>query len=303
MRVGAADSVFEREADMAAEGLSEGLHIASMTPSGSSLQKKDPAKPEDIAGEALKVGPKGQTEKATYEKADKDVADAEKKGTSITRVIIPAAGKDAGVKPVSSADFASEFKKCGNKGRLEAGLPKAFLCTTGNIESVKAASVDAAKVDTNVRLDFKKSGSGGSVWVVGVNLSWELNTAGYLDIDAIDTKMLGPYRNHEQGHRTIAHQIRDRLAKLMQAELERVLPTENKPLAKTGQNWKQEGGDAIIKQISDIRDRYMNWFDELATAADSAWDTQEKKTLSDIATAIKAKEHKPGSSVPDVPGE
>ncbi len=76
-----------------------------------------------------------------------------------------------------------------------------------------------------------------------------------------------------------------------------------KPLVKTGKTWNQNGGDAIVKQISVIQDRYWKWFEEMATAADSQWDTQEKAALSKIAAEVKAKEHKPGSSVPDVPGE
>ncbi|HSB10225.1 MAG TPA: DUF4157 domain-containing protein [Blastocatellia bacterium] len=294
--VGARGSVFEREADMAAEGLFSGSHIAAMTPSMPSLQKKTP---EELAGEALKAGPKGKKEKAEFEKAGKAEAKVEKAGTTITRVEIPAAGKDEPVKGVTSSEYASESKKCATP-KSEAGLPKAFLCTTQEITPPNVAPDDAATFDTNVRVSFKKGKGGGSIWVVSASLPWVLNTAGFLDTSAIDTQMLKPYDTHEQGHRTIAHQVRDRLSKLIQVELEGALPTEKSPLKKSGKTWDQDGVDSIIKQISDIRDRYMKWFDELTAAADSAWDAQEKATLNKIAAAIKAKEFKPGQSVPEV---
>ena len=147
---------------------------------------------------------------------------------------------------------------------------------------------------------MKAGRGGGSVWVTSARLPWALNTAAFLDIEAIDSKMLKSYEAHEKGHRTIAVQIRDRLSKLMQAELESALPTETKPLTKSGTNFAQQGVTALVDQISKVRTRYMKWIDELTAAADAGWDTQEKAALSKIAAANKAKEFTPGSG-PEVP--
>jgi hypothetical protein len=261
-----------------------------------------PATPEELAVKALTAGPKDTKEKAAFEKVEKAAAKVEKSGTPISRVEIPAAGTHAGVKGVTSSEFASEASKSGHI-RRETGLPKAFLRVSSVMAPANVAPDDAATIDTNVRVAFKKSSSGGSVWVVSASLPWILDTAGFLDIESIDPKMLKPYQSHEKGHSTIAQQIRDRLAKLMQVELEGALPTEQKPLTKSGKRWDQEGVDAIIAKIEGIQQRYQKWFDELAAAADAEWDAQEKQTLSKIAAAIKATGHKPGSSVPKVPGE
>ncbi|HEY3138393.1 MAG TPA: DUF4157 domain-containing protein [Blastocatellia bacterium] len=295
--IGARDSVFEHEADLAAEGLSRGSLI-SMTPSAPGLQKKDPT-PEELAAAALKTGPKEKKEKSEFEKAGKAAEKLEKAGTKITRVEIPAADKDEPVKPVTSSEYASEFKKC-RKTKAEAGLPKAFLCTDQQLTPPDVAPDVAAKFSTNVRVAFKADDGGGSIWVVSASLPWVLNTAGFLDTSAIDPAMLKPYDTHEQGHRAIAHQVRDRLARLLQVELEGALPTAKSPLKKSGKSWDQDGVDAIIKQISGIQKRYEDWFEELTGVADAAWDAQEKAMLSKIAAAIKAKEFKPGQTVPEV---
>jgi hypothetical protein len=298
--IGASHSHLEREADMAAAGLSMGSHLAATATSGPGLQKKDPT-PEEVAGEALKTGPKDKKEKAQFEKAGKAEAAVEKKGTKITRVEIPAAGTDEAVKAVTTSEFEAAARKCG-RAKTEAGLPKALLCTQQEITTPNVAPDDAATFDTNVRVAFKQDndGGGGSIWVVSASLPWVLNTAGFLNISDIDVAMLKPYEVHEKGHRTIAHEIRDRLSKLLLVELEGALPTEKSPIKKSGKTWGQLGVDAIIKKISDIQTRYQNWFDELTDAADAAWDAQEKPTLTKIAAAVKAKEFKPGQSVPEV---
>jgi hypothetical protein len=243
--IGAPHSHLEREADMAAAGLSMGSHLAATATSGPSLQKKDPT-PEEVAGEALKTGPKDKKEKAQFEKAGKAEAAVEKKGTKITRVEIPAAGKDEAVKAVTTPEFEAAASKCG-KAKTEAGLPKALLCTHQEITTPNVAPDDAAKLDTNVRVGFKQNddGGGGSIWVVSASLPWVLNTAGFLNISDIDVAMLKPYEVHEKGHRTIAHEIRDRLSKLLLVELEGALPTEKSPIKKSARH-----GDSLASTQS-----------------------------------------------------
>ncbi|HSQ23354.1 MAG TPA: DUF4157 domain-containing protein [Pyrinomonadaceae bacterium] len=294
---GPAHDAFEKEADRAAEGSLANRQISLRT-TGPLVQRKD-LTPEEFATKALTAGPADKKEKATFEKAGKAAADVEKKGTVITRVEIPAAGRDDGVKGLTSKTFASEFAKCPT-ARTEAGLPKAFLCATNEIAFPQLATDNAATTDTNVRVGMKEGKGGGSVWVTSASLPWTLNTAGFLDIEAIDSKMLKSYETHEKGHRTIAVQIRGHLSKLMQAELESALPTEQKPLTKSGKDFAQQGVNALVDQISKVRTRYMKWFDELSATADSGWDTQEKASLSKIAAANKAKEFTPGSG-PEVP--
>lgn len=293
---------FEQEAREAAASVLAGKFVqvrpAGPLPGVQRDEKK--TTPEEIAAGALTAGPKGG--KKVFEKAVRTAAETEAKGKETTRIEVPAAGKDDPVKGVTSSEFASRFKKCGT-ARMETGLPKAFLCVTHGIAPPDVASDENATIATNVRVAFSGGATSGKTWVTSANLPWTLDTAGFLDIDSIDPKMLAPYGTHEKGHRTIAHQIRDRLAKMLQGELEIALPGEKRPLSTSGEGWAQQGVNAIIKQISAAETRYQNWFDELATNADAAWDGQEKKTLSNIASAIKAKESKPGSSVPDVPEE
>ncbi|HEX8267918.1 MAG TPA: DUF4157 domain-containing protein [Pyrinomonadaceae bacterium] len=300
--IGAPNTASEREANRAAEEISKGSQISLTTQNSSKiLQKQAPSTPEELAGKALKAGPKDKGEKSAFEKAEKVREVAEKSKLSLPRVAVTAEVKHEGVKPLSSSAYTAAFNKCSGKARAEAGLPQAFLCAKQNITPPDVTSDDMATVNTNVRLGFKKNKGGGLVWVTSASLPWVLSTAGYLNIDVVDTKMLKPYENHEKGHRAIAVKIHDRLTKLIQVELEGALPTEKKPLSKSGQNWGEAGIEAIISQISKIQERYMKWLDELADAADAAWDVQEKETLSKIAAAQKAKAPKPGSSVPEVP--
>ena len=289
LSVGPANSVFEREADLAAEGLS---HVAA-TPSAPSLQKKD-LTAEEFAEKALTAGPKGKTEKTQFEAAGAKAAAIDKAGTKITRVEVPAKVTEAGAKAVTTSEFEAEAKKCATT-RAEGGLPKAFLCVTNEPEASNIRPDDDAKMDTNVRVSFKSGKTNeGSIWVVSASLAWPLNTAGFLDISVIDPSMLSAYQAHEKGHSTIARKIHERLARLMQVELEGALPTDKKPIIKSGKTWGQDGVDEIAKKIEAIQKRYKDWFDELSTAADAGWDTQEKATLSKIAAALKAKEYRPG---------
>src|SRR5262249_33807043 len=153
---------------------------------------------------------------AEFEKAGKAAAAVEKAGTKITRVEIPAAGKDESAKAVTTtSEFESELNKCAT-AKTKAGLPKAVLCTDPQLTPPNVRPDDDATLDTNVRVAFKETKGGGSTWVVSASLPWVLNTAGFLDISVIDPSMYTPYSTHEKGHRTIAHQIRDRLSTLIQ---------------------------------------------------------------------------------------
>jgi hypothetical protein len=78
--------------------------------------------------------------------------------------------------------------------------------------------------------------------------------------------------------------------------MEQSLPTEKKPLKKSGADWGQKAVDDLIKQITT---RYSTWLDQLLDKADADWDAQEKKKLNDIAAAKRGVEPEPGGS-PDL---
>ena len=287
---------FERDADRAAHaiGMGESAAVFSNGTPPAVQRNGEEKKPtaEEHAAKSLKSGP--SSAKVEFGKSSKQQQDLAKKGTPITRVEIPTSHKDSGVRALSSSDYQTEFRKCAT-ARAEAGLPKAFLCTTEAIAPPNVAAEDEATFDTNVRVVFNGSGTSGKAHVSSISLPWDMQTAGFLDIDAIDSKMLTPYKEHEKGHRVIAVDVRDRLAKMLQADLEKALPTEKAPVSKTGDDWGQKAVDGIVAKIDTLTQRYETWFAELADQADSAWDKQEAKTLSAIATANKAKEFKPGS--------
>jgi hypothetical protein len=205
----------------------------------------------------------------------------------------------AGVKPVNQGEFQSEFKKAGT-ARQESGLPEAFLALTTAISPTVIRMSSDRTFDTNVVVEMDGTGKGGKVWVSEVSLVWVVNAAGFLNVSVIDPSMLSPIRKHEVGHKQIAESIQIDLAKRMTAELDQLLPSEKNPIQKNGKNWGQEGVNAISRQIDRITNRYLNWWDELAAKADSAWDSQEQKTLSRIAQA-RVRVHQ--GRVPTVPGE
>jgi Domain of unknown function (DUF4157) len=256
-------------------------------------EEKKPPTPEEIAAKQLKAGPTG--DRAAFTKITKSAAEAEKKGTAITRVEVPTKDNDEVPKMLGASEFKTQHKACG-RARQEGGLPEAFLCATHAIAVPDVAPDESATLATNVRVAFSGSASSGGLSVKSASLPWELNTTAFLNIGVIDPRMLKPYSDHEKGHRTLAHQIRDKLAKLFQLELEQSLPTDKKPLKKSGADWSQKAVDDLIKQITTITTRYSNWMDQLLDKADADWDAQEKKTLSDIAAAKRAAEPKPGGS-------
>ena len=158
---------------------------------------------------------------------------------------------------------------------------------------------EEARVDTNVHVQTKPgSRGGGEVWVSSAQLEWSLKTAGFLDTSRIDASMLGPYRDHELGHREIEDQIASRLAKLAEADLRRSLPQEKTPLKESGGDWVQKGIDAIDKKVGEVKDRYLRWAAEIASRANAVWDSQEADTLAKIARGRKH-EHEP--SAPSAP--
>jgi len=286
---------FERAAHRAAHAVSAGLSPAdSLDGTPPALQRDEEKKPtpEEIAAKSAKTGP--ATSKPAYTAATTRQAAIEKKGTPITRVDVPIPDKDSGVRGLSASDYQAEYRKC-KSARAEAGVPKAFLCTTESIAAPNVAPESEATFDTNVRVVFNGGATSGKAHVSSASLPWDIKTAGFMDIDAIDTKMLTPYKDHEKGHRVIAVDVRNRLAKMFQADLDKALPTEKAPISKAGGDWGQQAVNQIISKIDALTTQYETWFAELADQADSAWDTQEKKTLSDIAAANKAQEFKPGS--------
>lgn len=286
---------FERAAHRAAQAVTAGRSPADVVHGiPPALQRDEEKKPtaEEHAAKSAKTGP--TTAKTAYTTSVAQQAAIEKKGTPSTRVEVATPDKDSGVRGLSASDYQAEFKKC-KSARAEALVPKAFLCTTQSIAAPDVASESEATFNTNVRVVFNGSGTSGKAHVSSASLPWDIKTAGFMDIDAIDTKMLTSYRDHEKGHRVIAVDIRNRLAKMFQADLDKALPTEKAPISKTGGDWGQKAVDTIIAKIGALTTQYETWYAELANQADSAWDTQEKQTLSDIAAAIKAKEFKPGS--------
>jgi len=295
LAMSAAGDPFERSASDAAHAMGAGHPIPALAGGMPPMLQRQPLKPEEQATKALEGGPK--TDKGEFGKSKTRRAKIDKAKTAITRVTIPVQQNNKGVRGLTSRDFQSEFRKCPTS-RSEAGLPSAFLCATEQITAPKVASDDQAALDTNVRVVFQGGATSGKAFVSQADLPWELTTAGFLDIDAIDSKMLTPYDNHEKGHRTIAVDILQRLAPMLQADLDAALPTKAKPLTKSGGGWGQQAVNAIIATIDKITKRYETWFAELADRADAAWDKQEAKTLSSIATAVKAKQQRSGGVPP-----
>jgi hypothetical protein len=289
--------VFEKDARRIASKVADGQQVQVSASGGPPAiqrdegeKKKLPA-PEEIAQKNLKAGPAGDK---AFKKSAEQSLEFERKGTKISRIEVPTKNNDAGVKMVTSSEFKSKFAASPG-AKAESNLPQAFLSETHSIATPDVAPEDAATLTTNVRVAFSSGKDGGSLWITSAVLPWELNTTAYLDVSVIDSAMLKAYSAHEKGHRVMQHHIRNGLAKMMQVEFERVLPSASKPLKKSGKNWGQQGVDTIVKQISNIIERYEKWFDQLNDKADSDWDKQEAKTLSDIAAAKRKGEHRPVS--------
>lgn len=252
-----------------------------------------------IASEELDRGPHHQKgDKAAWEQAVRHAQEEAKKGDALSIIQVSLSKNHDAVREVSSAEFEKEFKKCPN-AQQENLLPEAFLCTQSGVSPWTTLMDDDAKVDTNIHVQTKPGGrGGGEVWVRSAILVWSLKTAGFLDIARIDPSMLGPYRDHERGHREIEDQIATRLAKLAEADLRRLLPQEKTPLKESGKDWVQVGIDVIDKRVREVKDRYLRWADELASKANAAWDSQEARTLSRIARARKGKHEPTAPSTP-----
>ena len=212
-------------------------------------------------------------------------------GTAPRRIKVATTTTSRGVRAVSSEDFRTEFTKC-RSGRQEAGLPQAFLCAEFISRPLSSGDGQLGDGDTNVVVDSRpKKGGGGEVWVVSASLPWSLTTGGFLDVDVTEPKMLKPYADHERGMGRWRCRCATTSRRLLQAELERVLPTATRPQTVTGKNWRQQGVNAIVRQIDAISDRYEAWGDELSDRADADWDAQDQQTLSKIAATIRT--HRP----------
>ena len=276
----------EGEAERAAAAVSAGRAapvsfgappgIAQRQPAG---RTGDPTA-EELSEAALKRGPSKKAQKQ-FKQAVRQAEKLEKSSTP-GRVDIPTPTKHRGVKPVRDADFVKEATQH-RVARREAGLPEAFLGIDSEIDPLDVAMEGSQTLDTNVVVAGSATKGGGKVWVTSVTLPWSLTTAGFLNVELIDPKLLKPTDEHERGHREIAERLRDRLATLLRAELEGALPTAATPLAVKGKHWEQKGINVIIAQIQRIIDRYLDWFDALGDSADRAWDTQEQQALSRIA--------------------
>ena len=308
VKIGAPDDAFEAEAEQQAEQFmssattdeeqrkrreSSGGVLRSIQRQPATSIQRQPQAAAQIDGEELERGPGQQKgDKANWEQAEKRAQEEAKKGDTSPIIQVSLSKKHDAVREVSSAEFEKEFKSCPT-AHPENGLPEAFLCTESGVSPWTTLMDEHATVDTNVHVQTKPGAKGGGeVWVSSANLDWSLKTAAFLDTGRIDVSMLGPYRNHELGHRDIEDQIASRLAKLAEADLLRSLPQEKSPLKESGKDWVQKGIDAIDKKIGEVRDRYFRWANELASRAGAAWDSQEAATLSKIANARKGK-HKP----------
>lgn len=260
--------------------------------------QRQPKTAAEIAGEELARGPQQQRgDKAAWEQADKRAAEEAQKGDMAPIIQVSLSKTHAAVREVSSAEFEKEFKACPT-AHQESGLPEAFLCAESSISPWVTRMEDDPK-PADVRVQTKPGArSGGEVWVSSANLGWSLKTAGFLDTARIDASMLGPYRNHEVGHREIEDGIASRLAILAEADLRRSLPQEKTPLKESGGNWVQKGMNAIDKTIGEVKDRYLRWTQELASRANDAWDSQEATTLAKIA---RARQGKRAPSAPSAP--
>lgn len=237
--------------------------------------------PADLAETALSGGPGSKT--ADWQRAGRLL----KNPSPSQRVTVDTPFKYRGLKLVEGEEFQKAFQKAVNAGRArpEARLPEAFLAVESNISPPFVEHQSERTMKSNVVVDTKETKGGGQMWVSEASLTWTVVTGAFLDISRIDPRMLTPTRSHEQGHKTIAERILADLSKRLKAELEQSLPTEQNPLKKAGKSWFQDGLDAVIRQIERLNDRYLDWWDELAEKADSAWDAQEAKTLSSIAAA------------------
>jgi hypothetical protein len=259
-------------------GLGAAPGVAQRQPAG---RTGDPT-PQELSEAALKRGP-SKAAKTEFEQAAKDAQRLEK-SSAPRRVDIPAPTKHHGVKPLSDAQFVKEATRH-HAARAEGGLPEAFIGVDSEIATPVAAMEGSQTIDTNVTVGGTAEKSGGKVWVTSASLPWTLTTQAFLNVDRIDPKMLKPTDEHERGHRAIADRLHDRLATLLGAELETALPTAAKPRAVKGKDWESAGITAIVSQIERITNRYLDWFEELSTSADQAWDRQEQKALSRIASA------------------
>jgi hypothetical protein len=278
--IGDANDAFESAADRAAHALGTDQAFAIETGGAPpALQRKTP---EELAAKSIESGP--ATDKKQFGAAKKVEAKAAKAKTPSTRVTIATPHTSNGVKTVTTSEFNSQWKACPT-AHAEAGLPSAFLCAVEEITPPQVAT--DATLTTNVNVTLDGTDKKGTAYVAQVDLPWTLTTAGFLNIDIVDPKMLAPYEAHERGHRTIAVDIRNRLAKMLQADLDAALPTKAKPAAYSGPTWGQDAVDAIVKKIDTLTQRYKTWYDELAGRADAAWDSQEAKSLSAIANAVK----------------
>ena len=245
----------------------------------------NPPTPAELAQQRLTQGPREQRRAWQREQRARAPRGA-------ARVTVSTPHDNVPLKTVSDAEFRQEFRAC-HSARQEQGLPEAFLCTESSVGPIEVAFDGSQTVDTTIVV----GGANNRVWVESVDFAWSLRTAGFLDGSRIEAHMFSATQTHEAGHRTIEKNIRDRLAALLDKELERVLPTERSPLRVRGSNWRQDGVDRVLAQVEGVVRRYEDWHDELSNAAHDAWDRQEQVTLSRIAAARRPTRQ---STVPDV---
>lgn len=272
----------------AAATLLHGLHASRHTawaPDEEPVEKK----PEQMAEEELKRGPKSRPKRWA-----EDLRKSMEQTPDAQPIQVKAVNDRQGVRLLSGASYDARARDAKNF-RQEAGVPRAFL-DSSNI--IGPARIDVEPTtETNLVVQTQASGkNGGEVWVQSAALPWTVNTAGYMDSSRIDPSMLPDYRRHEEGHASIAERVRDRLAPLLQSELNQTLPTAKSPLRLSGKDWVKRGVDIIYEKVDRVIKRYQQLWDELATRADDEWDKQERQTLSRIATM---KSFQPGNRGPE----
>jgi len=256
----------------------------SWAPEGEKVEKK----PEQIATEEAERGPKQKPK--TW---DADLKQAAEQASEAQSIQVKPVNERQGVRLVSKTKY-DEVAASATNFHQEAGVPRAFLDSSNAIGPIQI-STDSG-VNTVLMQTRATGKNGGEVWVQGAMIPWTVKTAGYMDESRIDTAMIADYKRHEEGHATIAEQIRDQLAPLMQTELNQALPTAERPLRVTGKGWVKRGGDEIYEKVNRAVKRYERLWDELTERADDAWNQQERQTLSRIAAM---KTFKPGEHVPE----
>lgn len=276
----------------AAGNLLSGLR-ASRHASYAPEEEKAERTPQEMANEEVKRGPKKNKPKGW----EQELNQAAKKVSDSQPIQIRAVNERQGVKLVSKSMY-DELARNAKKFHQEAGLARAFLDSRNSIGPYQINT--EPDIDTNVLMQTRSTGkNGGEVWVQSAAIPWVVRTAGYMDESRIDPSMLPDYKRHEEGHASIAEQVRDRLLPLLQGEMNRSLPTATRPLRFNGNDWVKRGGDAIFEKIGALVERYQNLWDELSTRADKEWDRQEKQTLSRIAAAKAKEAFQPGGTVPE----